>query len=121
VRHAEHGNLAFAQKALAGAVQVVEVAALAVGDEGVGHTFQHGFGVVWQLGDGIALPGLAGEPQVAQRGQGGAGRQHGVDQQADGAALAFELQNDGGIAQVGDEHGRRLGGGNMGALFPGTR
>ena len=84
VWHAEDGNLALAQKLLARAVQVVKVPALAMGDERVGHALQRRVGLGGQIHQGVALaPGA----QVAQRGQAAPGRENG------------------GVAQLGDEHG----------------
>ena len=100
--HADHRNLPFAQKALASAVQVVEMAALAVRDEGVGHTLQQRIGALGQLHNGIAL---APRAQIAQRGQTAPGGEHGVHQQAHGASLGLEFKKDGGVAQLGDLHG----------------
>ena len=102
VWHAEDGNLALAQKLLARAVQVVKVPALAMGDERVGHALQRRVGLGGQVHQGVALaPGA----QVAQRGQAAPGREHGVHQQADGAARVLELEQNGGVASLGDEHG----------------
>ena len=100
--HAQDGNLALAQKLFARAVQVVKVPALAMGDERMGHALQCRVGLGGQIHQGVALaPGA----QVAQRRQAAPGREHGVHQQADGAARALELEQNGGVAQLGDEHG----------------
>ncbi len=95
---ADDGNPTLAQPALADGVQVVEVALLAVRDQAVGHLVQNAVGFGGQRHGGVAFTHAV---EQTQWGQGAAWGQHGVDQH-----MAFaQVQDQGGIAELGDAHG----------------